>query len=113
MHPFFLLVINPKIFFSRFFLCCDFCSSLMNMPITHIEEIETTLLTLFGRVLHCQMQNFFIEPPPDTQRKERQGERGMWVATSCYLSHATPPLPPPPPPHIVHLSHRLRPRYQD
>jgi hypothetical protein len=28
-----------------------FHSSLMNMPITYIEEIETTLLTLFGRIL--------------------------------------------------------------
>jgi hypothetical protein len=27
--------------FSRFFLCYNFCSSLMNMPITYIEEIET------------------------------------------------------------------------
>ena len=53
----------------------------------------------FMVVLHCQMQNFFIEPPPDTQRKERQGKRGLWVAMSCYLSHASPPLPLPPPPH--------------
>jgi hypothetical protein len=51
MHPFFLLVINPKIPFSRFFFCHNVCSSLMNMPITYIEEIETTLLTLFGRIL--------------------------------------------------------------
>ena len=51
----------------------------------------------FMVVLHCQMQNFFIEPPPDTQRKERQGKRGLGVAMSCYLSHASPPLPLPPP----------------
>ncbi len=52
MHPFFLLVINPKTLFSYFsFFCHKFCSSLMNMPITFIEEIETTLLTLFGRIL--------------------------------------------------------------
>jgi hypothetical protein len=51
MHPFFLLIINPKILFSRFFLCYNFCSSLINMPITHIEELETTLLTLFGCIL--------------------------------------------------------------
>ncbi len=38
----------------------------------------------------------FIEPPPDTQRTERQGERGIWVAMGCYLLHVTP-LPPPPP----------------
>jgi hypothetical protein len=37
--------------FSRFFLCYNFCSSLMNMPITYIEEIETTLVTLFSRIL--------------------------------------------------------------
>jgi hypothetical protein len=37
--------------FSCFFLCYNFGSSLMNMPITYIEEIETTLLTLFGRIL--------------------------------------------------------------
>ncbi len=36
---------------------------------------------------------FFIEPPPDTKRIERQGERGIWVAMSCYLFHVTP-LPP-------------------
>jgi hypothetical protein len=51
MHPFFLLDINPKIPFSRFFLCYNFCSLLMNMPITYIEEIETALLTLFSRLL--------------------------------------------------------------
>jgi hypothetical protein len=28
-----------------------FHSSLMNMPIIYIEEIETTLLTLFGCIL--------------------------------------------------------------
>jgi hypothetical protein len=50
MHPFFLLIINPEILFSRFLLCYNFCSSLL-MPITYIEEIETALLTLFGRIL--------------------------------------------------------------
>jgi hypothetical protein len=29
-------------------------------------------------VLHHCVQ-IFIEPPPDTQRTERQGERGIWV----------------------------------
>jgi hypothetical protein len=48
MHSFFLSAINPKILLSRFFLCYDFYSSLMNMPITYIEEIETTLLTLLA-----------------------------------------------------------------
>jgi hypothetical protein len=51
MHPFFLPVINSKILFSRFFFCHNFCSSLINMPISYNEEIETTLLTLFGRIL--------------------------------------------------------------
>jgi hypothetical protein len=50
MHPFFLLIITPKILLSRFLLCYNFCSSLINMPIIYIEEIETALLTLFGRV---------------------------------------------------------------
>ena len=36
--------------FSRFPLCHNFYSSLINMPIIHIEEIKTSLLTLFGRV---------------------------------------------------------------
>jgi hypothetical protein len=51
MHPFFLLIINLKILFSRFLLCYNFCSSLMNMPITYIKEIETALLNVFGRIL--------------------------------------------------------------
>jgi hypothetical protein len=38
---------NP---FSRFLLCYNFRSSLINMPIIYIEEIETALLTLFSRV---------------------------------------------------------------
>jgi hypothetical protein len=41
---------------------------------------------------------FFIEPPPDTQRRKRRGERGMGVARSSYLFltslSALPPLPP-------------------
>ena len=46
-------------------------------------------------VLHCYVRNFFIEPLLDTQRKERQGERGIWVAMSRYCF--TPPLPSLPP----------------
>ncbi len=34
---------------------------------------------------------FFIEPPPDTQRTERQGKRVIWVVVCCYLLWATPP----------------------
>jgi hypothetical protein len=51
MHPLLLLIINPKIPFSRFLLCYNFYSSLMNMPSTYIEEIETALITLFGCIL--------------------------------------------------------------
>jgi hypothetical protein len=36
---------NP---FPTFFFVANFYSSLINMPIIHIEEIETSLLTLFG-----------------------------------------------------------------
>jgi hypothetical protein len=45
---FFLPVINPKSFSPTFSFVVIFHSFLMNMPITYIEEIETTLLTLFG-----------------------------------------------------------------
>jgi hypothetical protein len=40
---------------------------------------------------------FFIEPPPDTQRKERGGERGTGVARGSYLSLTSLPSPPPTP----------------
>ena len=36
---------------------------------------------------------FFIEPPLDTQRKRRRGERGIGVAVGCDLSHASPSPP--------------------
>jgi hypothetical protein len=36
---------NP---FPAFFFVANFYSSLINMPIIHIEEFETSLLTLFG-----------------------------------------------------------------
>ncbi len=51
-------------------------------------------------VLQCYVQ-IFIKPPPDTQRTERQGERGIWVARGCYLLQATPlsTFPPPLSPH--------------
>jgi hypothetical protein len=42
---------------------------------------------------------FFIEPPPDTQRVRRRGERGIGVAMGCYLSHVSPSPPFPSPPH--------------
>jgi len=38
------------------------------------------------------MCEFFIEPPPDTQQTERQGERDIWIAV-CDISY----LPSPPP----------------
>jgi hypothetical protein len=38
---------NP---FPAFFFVANFYSFLINMPIIHIEEIKTSLLTLFGRV---------------------------------------------------------------
>ncbi len=54
-------------------------------------------------VLHYCVQNFY-RTPPDTQRTERQGERGTWVAMGCYLLQDTPPIllsPPPPPPFPI------------
>ncbi len=38
---------------------------------------------------------FFIEPPPDTQRKGRRGERGTGVARGSYLSLTSLPSSPP------------------
>jgi hypothetical protein len=51
------------------------------------------------------MCEFFIKPPPDTQRTERQGEREIWIAV-CAISFEQPPsLPNPPHPagHPFHL----------
>jgi hypothetical protein len=55
------------------------------------------------------------KPPPDTQRTERRGERGIQVAMGCYLLQDTPlsSSPTVPTPLIPRLSHRLRPCYQD
>jgi hypothetical protein len=66
-------------------------------PMTETTTKNRPPTVRMAAVLHFYVRNFFIEPPPDTQRKERQGERGIWVAMSCYLLHATPP--PPPSPH--------------
>jgi hypothetical protein len=43
--------------------------------------------------LRCKI---FVESPPDTQRIERQGQRGIGVAMCCYLLHV---IHPPPFPH--------------
>jgi hypothetical protein len=51
MHPLFSSSHQSKILSPAFFFVIIFLSSLMNMPIIYIEEIETTLLTLFGRIL--------------------------------------------------------------
>jgi hypothetical protein len=46
---------------------------------------------IFNIYMFCTAEcETFIEPPPDTQRTERQGERGIWVAMGCYLLQATP-----------------------
>ncbi len=49
-------------------------SSVPTMLITRLvkHSDNTKYANMLVFVLHCQMQNFFIEPPPDTQRKERQ-----------------------------------------
>ncbi len=50
------------------------------------------------------MCEFFIEPPPDTQQTERQGERGLWVVV-VLLSVGSSLLPPrPPPPRAYHFT---------
>jgi hypothetical protein len=49
--PLFSASHQSKIFSPAFSSTMTFHSSLMNMPIIYIEEIETTLLTLFGCIL--------------------------------------------------------------
>jgi hypothetical protein len=49
------------------------------------------------------MCEFFIEPPPDTQRTEIQGERGIWVVVVLLSVVSSPPLHPPPPWVPFHL----------
>ncbi len=60
---------------------------------------ESTAADFLRPCLFCTaMCKVFIDPPPDTQRTETQGERGIWVAMGCYLLHVTPlPLPTPSP----------------
>jgi hypothetical protein len=56
---------------------------------------------------------FFIEPPPDTQRRRRRGERGTGVTKGSYLLLTNLSPLPPFPPHTARLLHCLRLRYQD
>ncbi len=51
MHPLFSASHQSKIFSPAFSFVIIFHFSLMSMPIIYIEEIETTLLTLLGRIL--------------------------------------------------------------
>jgi hypothetical protein len=50
MHPLFSANHQSENPFPAFFFATIFYSSLINMPITYIEEIETSLLTLICRV---------------------------------------------------------------
>jgi hypothetical protein len=62
-------------------------------------ETPTGIWNASAHMTFCTAKcKIFIKPPPDTQRTERQGERGIWVAMGCYLLQVTPPPPPPPPP---------------
>jgi hypothetical protein len=51
MHPLFSASHQSKIFSPAFSFVIIFTPLLMNMPITYIVEIGTTLLTLFSRIL--------------------------------------------------------------
>jgi hypothetical protein len=53
--------------------------------ISDIPAGDGKMANLFYSVFCTAMCEFFIEPPPDTQRTERQGERGIWVVVCCYL----------------------------
>jgi hypothetical protein len=82
------------------------------------QQVRNRIFSTVGpvfKVLCTATCGILIEPPPDTQRTEKQGERGIWVAMSCYLLHATPlppltfPLPTPricrtPCGHVIRIS---------
>jgi hypothetical protein len=74
----------------------------------------TTSVVDTGGVLHGYVQNFYRTPAGYTADRKTRRKRNM----GCYglLSASCHPSPPPstfPPPHTAHLSHHLRPRYQD
>ncbi len=68
---------------------------------------------LIGEVYGTAKSRIFIEPPPDTQRRRRRGERGIGVARGSYLLLARVSPSPLFPPHTARLLHCLGLRYQD
>jgi hypothetical protein len=57
-------------------------------------------LKLFALCTALPEAEFFIEPPPDTQRRRRRGERGIGVTRDSYLLLTSlSPLPLPSPHH--------------
>ncbi len=76
-YPALAALVSPyKIFFfltTHFF---TFCIPIANFPLLYVR---VTICTALPRA------EFFIEPPPDTQRKRRRGERGIGVTRGSYL----------------------------
>jgi hypothetical protein len=68
----------------------------VKLTLSREKNLEVTVNVMYcnAGVLHSHVQNLY-RTPPDTQRIERPGERGMWVVVCCYLLHVTPPPPPP------------------
>ena len=77
---------------------------MLRIKIIHKREFDSCCTALLKAEL-------FIEPPPDTQRIRRRGERGTGVARSSYLFLTS--LSSLLSPHTARLLHRLGLRYQD
>jgi hypothetical protein len=62
------------------------------------EKLTFRLVPEVSIILNCTALprvEFFIEPPSDTQRRRRRGERGIGVTKGSYLLLTNPsPLPP-------------------
>ncbi len=66
------------------------------------SNIQVLLPKIQSTCMALPRTEFFIEPPPDTQRKRRRGEREIGVTRGSYLllTGLSPPSPPSSPtPH--------------
>jgi hypothetical protein len=79
-------------------ILCGHVPTLPTVPVYLIYLSYLTYLTYLTYLFCTATCGIFIEPQPDTQRNESRGERGIWVAVSCYLLHVSP-LQLPPSPH--------------
>jgi hypothetical protein len=80
------------------------------------KYLKGTLFSLKMQYLNCTAlpkSRIFIEPPPDTQRRRRRGERGIGVTRGSYLLLTSLSPLPLSPSHTARLLRCLGLRYQD